>query len=365
MSLKPSICLPVNPVSFGNVGYNLLLALNKLGQDFDYLPIGPIDFSPFNKSTQEFRNLIGQKATDFHKSFSRKSSGIRLWHLNGSEQTISEKQHLFTFHETDSLTPAEVNIANSQEKIFVSSRESKEVFESFGVTRPVIYCPLGVDTENFYPTGKKYLDNSVCCWYINAKYEKVRKSHDQLIRCWLAKYGNNRSHRLHLSIWNPFFSVDQNNAVAANLMAGREYSNVQFFGYSKTLGELNDAMNCANIVCDLSGGEGWSLGSFHTMSMGKHGLIHNCSAMKDWANAENATLVEPSCKKPVYDGIFFHEGQPFNQGNIYGFDDEALNKGFDEVYSKYRVNPVNTPGLKLREDFTWQKTAQIILDNLV
>ncbi len=200
---------------------------------------------------------------------------------------------------------------------------------------------------------------------INAKYERTRKSHDQVIRNWLAKYGNNRNHRLHLAIWNPFFNMEQNNAIAMNLMQGKTYDNVQFMPFSKTLGELNELFNCANIVLDLSGGEGFSLGSFHCLGLGKHGLIHNCSAMKDWANSENATLVEPSCKKPVFDGVFFYQGAPFNQGNIYGFDDEALLAGFDEVYAKHRANPVNTPGLKLREDYTWGKTAKIILENLV
>ena len=67
----------------------------------------------------------------------------------------------------------------------------------------------------------------------------------------------------------------------------------------------------------MSGGEGWGLPEFQSACLGKHAVLLNASAYKDWANDKNAVLVEPSGKRDVYDGMFFHEGQPYNQGQVY------------------------------------------------
>jgi len=366
MNNKINFECPVNNLSFGNVSYNLLLAFTKIGVDFDFCPIGDkLDFSAFNKSTDEFRNLITQKAQNFGKTYSRKNPTLKLWHIQGSQASIGVANNLFTFFELDSLTPHEVNLLNQQASIFVSSEEAKQVMIDFGVKTKITYCPLGYDTEHFYATGKKYLDPKITVFGINAKYEEIRKSHRQVIQGWIKKYKNNSSYRLHLHIWNSFFSPEQNQQVAASLVGNEQIDNLSFFPYTRTLGELNDAFNAMDVIIDGSGGEGWSLGSFHACGLGKHSLVHNCSAMKGWANAENSTLIESSGKRDVADGIFFHKGAPFNQGNIYTFTDEDYFKGLDEVVAKSRANKVNTPGLKLREDFTWEKTAKIILDNLV
>ena len=53
-------------------------------------------------------------------------------------------------------------------------------------------------------------------------------------------------------------------------------------------------------------------------------MLLNASAYKDWANEENAVLIEPSGKRDVYDGVFFHKGQPYNQGQIYDFNEDDL-----------------------------------------
>lgn len=365
MSNKLTTELVLNAVSFGFVSYNILKAFHELGQEFDFKPIGEqLDFSSFSKSTKEFRDLLTNKARTFQKSYSRKNKNFRLWHIGGSESSIGYEQNLLTFHELDALTDTEVNILNNQAAVMVSSEESKQVFLNYGVTVPITYVPLGFDSEHFYQTGKKYLDDNIVVFTVAAKYEELRKNHKQLIRCWLKKYGNSPNHRLHLFIYNVHLSPEQNQQIAHHVLDGKYYSNVQFNGYLKTLGELNDAFNANNIILDASGGEGWSFGSFNSLALGKHGLISNCSAMKGWATTENAVLIEPNGKKEAVDNIFFHKGAPFNQGNIYTFSDEAVLEGLSQVEARYRSNPVNEAGLKLRDQFTWQKTAKIILENL-
>ena len=60
--------------------------------------------------------------------------------------------------------------------------------------------------------------------------------------------------------------------------------------------------------------------------------------------------------------MFFKKGGPFNQGNIYTFDEEAFIEGCEKAIERYRQNSVNTEGLKLQEDFTYSKTVDAITE---
>ena len=360
---KPIFNAPINSVSFGFVGYQLLNQFYKSNIDFDFYPIGNgqqvLDFSSFNKAPEALKQLAERKSTNFHSSYSRKSPVVRLWHIGNSENTVGNGNHLLTFHELDSVTPSEVNVLNNQEQIFVTNKETKEVFESYGVKVPVTYLPLGYDTEHFHSTKKKYLGDKLIVTMIHGKYEPLRKNHEQLIKTWLRLYGNNPLHRLHLHIYNPFFNPEQNKNIAANLLEGKEYSNVNFFGYTKTLGELNDSYNCATVVLDI-GNEGWSLPSFHTTGLGKHSLLLNVAGLASWGNAENSVLIEPTGKKVAHDGVFFHQGAPWNQGNFYSVDDDTVKNGLVELYQRVTKNRVNEAGLKLQTQFTWENTFDIL-----
>jgi hypothetical protein len=91
----------------------------------------------------------------------------------------------------------------------------------------------------------------------------------------------------------------------------------------------------------MSRGEGWSLPSFHTVGLGKHAIIHNCSSLKGWANKENAVLVEPRGKVKAVDGIFFSGQGPFNVGNFWNWDEEDFMKALDQVVERKKMNKIN------------------------
>jgi glycosyltransferase involved in cell wall biosynthesis len=358
--MKLNVNVPINSVSFGFVGYQIINQLLKQDVDFDFSPIGDqIDLSSFNKRPFELQNTLTSKAANFAKVYSRKNPTLRLWHIRGSEQSIGTGNHLFTFHELDALTPAEVNILNNQEQIFLSSQESVDVFKSYGVKVPVHYVPLGYDTSHFYPTRKKYLKD-VTVFGIFGKFEK-RKNTAKVIRAWLKKFGNNPKYRLHCHIYNPFFTPDQNKEIALKIVEGKEYSNINFFGYTATLGELNDSFNCCDIALDMSGGEGFSLGSFHCVGLEKKAVIHNVTAMKDWAkDSPNVTLVDPIAKIPAADGMFFAQDGDYNIGNIYQWDEEDFIKAIDLTLSK----KVQTIGSSFVMKYSWENTVNQILNKI-
>lgn len=147
-------------------------------------------------------------------------------------------------------------------------------------------------------------------------------------------------------------------------MQGEKPFNVSFFGFMAKNDLYNDFLNSGDIILSMSGGEGWGLPEFHSVAMGKHSVVLNASSYKEWANEKNSVLVNPNGKIPVYDKMFFHEGQPFNQGNIYDFDQDEFIHCCEQAIERVKNNKVNEEGLLLQEEFTYEKTADAIIEQI-
>ncbi len=352
---------PLNTLSFGFVTWNILFELFKRESSFNYFPTnGQLDFSAYNRMSEEFKNFIVLKSRFAREKYSRNDHEVKLWHIQQSEAAIGKKVTLFTFHELDSLTPVERNILSNQDNILVSSKYTKEVFETNFVNVPVTYCPLGFDKQNFYKIDKTFYPDKRLVFSVFGKFEK-RKGHEKVIKAWIKRFGKNRSYMLHAHIYNPFYTPEENVAIRGMLCDRQQPFNVSFPPFVGTLQEFNECINAANIVIDMSGGEGFSLPSFHALGLGKHGVIHNCSAMKDWANDKNAVLVPSSGKIEAYDNKFFMAGGDYNQGNIFDFDADAFIDACEKAESRFISNPVNKEGLKLVDKFSWSDTVDTIL----
>lgn len=361
MNLNLSAAL--NNLSFGYVGYQLLREFHLRKFNVSYFPIGAPDLSAFNKLDPALGHWIQNSLNSSLPKYSRQNPTLKQWHINGSQESVGRNQVLLTFHEVDSITAVEKNILNNQQAIIVSSQETKENFERDGVTVPVHFIPLGYDSDYFHLTKKKYHEESITSWLIAGKVE-MRKATQEAVRAWLKKFGNNPAHILHLSIFNPFFKPEDNQKIFEMICEGKRYTNVNYLPYTKTLSELNDIYNCADIVMDMSLAEGWSLPSFHTVGLGKHAIIHNASSLKGWANEDNAVLVQPTGKKRAVDGVFFSGQGPFNVGNFWNWDEKDLLAAFDAVLERKAKNKVNEAGLRLQEQFTWAKTVDQIVNVL-
>jgi hypothetical protein len=356
--------LPQNSTSFGNVSYGILRELySRKADDFLLFDIGMPDLTVFNKIREdsEYIDWLNSKRRDVLAKFSKYDAGIKLWHINSSETSISNHQWLFTFHELDEITGVEKNILNNQFGIFVSSEYTKQVFLDGGVTVPIVVLPLGFDSEHFKETGKQYHAKDITHWSIYGKFEH-RKRHEKTIRAWVKKFGGNYSHVLNLNIYNPFLKPEHNNAILAQIFEGKPKPfNVNILPYANTLSELNESYNNTDIVIDMSGAEGFSLPSFTCACLGKHVVAHNNTGIKEWATSENSVLVEPSSKISAKDGMFFSGEGDFNIGNIYDYEESDLIDAFDKILVRKSVSQVNYAGLELKEGFSWKNCVDKIL----
>jgi len=351
---------PLNSLSLGNVSLNFLRELKKKNIYLNIFPIGNLDFSAFDKLSEEDENLIKDNASSSLKRLDRSTPTLKVWHINGSEKKIGDSQFLYTFYEVDSPTEEEVNIVKAQNHVFFSCSEAAEAFKEKGCDN-VSYVPLGFDPD-FHKTDKEYLGDDVIHFGLIGKMER-RKNTQALIQLWCNKFGNNPRYQLTCLVGNPFIKQEQMNQLIAQSMNNQKYSNVNFLPRLKTNSEVNDLINSIDIdLSGLSNGEGWNLPAFNATALGKWSVVSNCSSHKDWANEKNALLVNPVGKQPCYDNIFFFEGSKFNQGEYYRLHGEHISAAIDQTVQIAKSE--NTEGLKLQEEFTYEKTVEKILEKI-
>ncbi len=352
-----SVNLPLGQVSFGQVSTLLLRGLYERKIHPCIFPIGQIDVGSQeeDKGFQDFLTKCVNKSSLEH---SRDIPTFKLWHLNGGLDSFSKIHNFLTFYELDQPTPAELNIAKNANKIIFTNKFCANVFEQYGVNSHTV--PLAFDKHNFKILNKKYFEDERIVFNLCGKFEH-RKHHAKIIKAWCKKFGNNKKYSLQCALYNPFLDEKKNKDLFISSVEGKNYSNVQFLGHMPKNSLYNDFLNSGNIVIGMSGAEGWGLPEFQSLALGKHGVILNAHAYQEWANKENSVLVEASGKTEVYDGIFFSPNQPFNQGNIFNFKDDDFISGCEEAIKRTEADKVNKEGLKIQEDFSLDKTLDMLL----
>jgi len=342
---------PLNSLSFGNVSVNLLKAMFEKGMNVAIFPNGNIDVSAF-EIDQDFKTWIESGINDRFQIFKKSDTTLQMWHLNGSENRISPKQILYTFYELDKPTSTEISLANFQDKTVFSSSQAQSLFPDSS------FSPLGFDSF-FHKTEKKYLEGKTH-FGLMGKFEK-RKHTEKIIKCWIRKYGGNHNYQLTCCITNPFLKKEQMEAVISRILGGERCENINFLPFLPKNSQVNDYLNSIDIdLGGMSGAEGWNLPSFNATCLGKWSIVLNSSSHKDWASKDNCVLVNPSGKEPAYDNMFFKEGEEFNQGNIYTFDQDEFIDAMEKAEEKCTIT--NTEGEKLKHKFTYENTLNKILE---
>ncbi len=348
---------PINALSFGNVSVNILRELHKKDIDLIFFPIGDkAELEAYDKIDLSFVKYLQSATNSRYEKINKDIPTLKLWHIFGSETRYCKNQSLFTFHEVSEVTSVEKNLLNLQDRIFVSSNYTKNIFELNGVEN-VTYVPLGFDLD-FHITNKTYLEDKIHFGLLG-KFES-RKNTARIIKAWLKLFGNNSKYQLSCAITNPFLDKAKFQNELLKTLEGKQYNNLNFVPYMQTNSEVNDFLNSIDIdLGGLSGAEGWNLPSFNATALGKWSVVMNATAHKDWATSDNSILIEPSSLKDCYDDVFFKKGQAFNQGQFFNISDEEMENAILKSVS-YAKKP-NPEGLKLQKEFTYEKTVETIL----
>jgi hypothetical protein len=357
---KLAFNLPLNPTSFGQVSFGILRELFKRKENIILFPIGNIDISTQNQDP-EFFNWIQESLKKSIEKHSRKNPVFKLWHLNGSLESYSDNQILFTFYEVDAPTLTELNIIKNNKKVLFSSNYTLSIFNNYSLDN-IDYLPLAFDSTHFQVEKPKNKDGIY--FGLFGKLEPQRKRHLKTLQAWVKKYGNKPGYYLNCAIFNPFLDPKVQNNIIGQALEGKTYWNINFLNYMQQNSVYNDTLNNTDIVLAMSGGEGWGLPEFQSVALGKHCVGLNAHAYKEWINEKNAVLINPTNKIPCYDNMFFKQGSDYNQGNIFDWEEKDLIEGFEKAEIRYKQNPINVAGLDLQEKFTFSKMVDLILKNL-
>lgn len=352
--------LPINSTSFGQISVCILRELKGRGINPNLFCIGNVDLST-QPEDHEFAGWINHCINKGPRSYKRTTPCVKLWHLNGSHNRISDKTILISFVETDSPTETELNIVRNNNKVLFTCNYTTNIFKDFGADN-VYTIPLGFDRWNFKVANRPGIDDRTV-WFLGGKFELMRKRTGKVLNAWARKFGNDRNHMLHAAVYNPFLNQQDNQTLINQALENKKYWNIQFFGYLKTNAEYNALLNVSNIVLAM-GTECFGLPEFQSVALGKHALVLNAAGYKEWATNENSVLINPSSKIPVYDNIFFRKGLDYNQGSVFDWDIENFFEATNKVIERVKNDPVNHEGLKLQEKFSYKNTVDAILKHL-
>lgn len=360
--------IPINSVSYGSSSIAIAREIYKKGLSPCIFPIsGQMDLSS-QKDDPYFTLWLQACINKSYKTHKRDAVCFKLWHLNQSLDSFGKDQILYFFHETDTATEEEINVVNNQKTCLVSSKYTKEVFEEYGA-KNIIYSPLGFDSHNFYRTNKPYLNPDIITFCLLGKFEK-RKSTERILKLWVKKFGNDRKYQLNCLVYNHFLGrtqeeINHNNQVLLNqALDGKRIWNINFFPWLQTNAEVNDLLNASDInLTGLSLLEGFNLPLFNSLCLGKWAISLNQHVHRDYCNDKNSFLVPASSKIPASDGLFFNPGQRWNQGNWFNFEDDAAIAAMEASLAKAKER--NIDGEKLKEDFSYSKLTDKILENIL
>lgn len=353
---------PINNLSLGNVSYNIIRELYRKNIELSIFPVkNNVNLESFTPIDQGLISYINLAIKSRYKSLQKTTPFLNLWHINGAEDKISNNNTLYTFHESGWATEEEVNILNTYDRCIFSCTESLEYFKKAGVEN-AHHIPIGFD-EDFFETDKEYIPDKIH-FGLMGKWEK-RKNTQKIIKYWSERFGNNKKYQLTCCVNNAFLDKEDVSKYKKEALGNKDFFNINFLPWLKTNAQVNDYLNSIDIdLGGLSGGEGWNLPVFNSTCLGKWPVVLNCMAHKDWANQDNAIIIEPTEEEDIYDGVFFTQGSGFNQGIIHTFNKDQFNEAIDKSLDIFNKNKYNINGTKLKSKFTYSNTVDSILNLL-
>ncbi len=351
---------PLNRVSFGQVTISLLREIfsrNSI-ESFRLFPISNIDLQSFIID-ENFKNNLEKSINGAQLSHNRNIPTVKLWHIQDLLNSLSDKRIAITFHETSELTDSEKNILNQLDIVIVTSSYTKQVFEDAGL-KNVVLMPLGFDTTHFKTLPQHKLDAIV--FNLSGKLED-RKNTLKILKTWNKVFGGNKKYRLNCTVFNPFISQEDQTRMVVSALGGKIPWNINFIPPQIANTDYNKVLNACDIdLTGLSSCEGFNLPAFQALCLGKWGIFLNAHVHKDYATSKNSILIEPSGMRPAHDNIFFKSDGLFNCGQWHDFKDEDLESALLESI-KYAGN-INKNGLTLRDQFSYSKSCDILLQSV-
>lgn len=356
--------IPINSMSFGQMGWGVAYELYQRKLEPNIFPIGEVNLAAFKPDTN-FQYWLTKCCKKAPSNYKNDSSTISLWHINGSHKRLTNRTALWTAYEASKPTQTEVNICRKFDKVFFTSNYAKENFLKAGLYSSD-FCPNFFDSVHLKNLGAEYNEiNKPVTFGLVGKMEK-RKNTQQILVSWANMFGNKQGYQLICCVFNPFVHPDAQIAEINRIFNGQKPWNIEFLPFTEKNSEFNKILDRIDIdLSGLSGAEGWGLPCFNSICLGKVSIVLNAHAHKDYADSDNSILVEPSGMIDIYDGMFFRPGEEFNQGDMYTFSQEAAQEAYKkslDIFEKCGKVGKQSERFSLQEKFSVKNTVDKLLE---
>jgi glycosyltransferase involved in cell wall biosynthesis len=387
MNLNLNLMAPINPLSYGLVGWNILRALVDNGVNVSLFPIDipnindkqrTIEWhmSHISKDPNYINQLVEQYLVPTIQNkcnYDRRAPTLRIFHQHLLHESVGYGRRVgFPIFELDKFAPHEINSLNGLHQIFVCSRWAADVLNNCKEIDVNNYhiIPLGVDrdifNENIRPEpSTNFRDPNVkTVFYLPGKLE-IRKSHDIIHEIFADAFNENDSVELWLTP-HSFFVTQEEMQEWLSLYKNSELgSKIKILPRFQTQVEIAQVMSQVDCVLSISKAEGWDLPCLEAMAMGKLVIATNYSGHTEFCTEENCYLIDIDEVEPAYDGKFF-----FNQGNWAHIGPKQKNdiitcmKHIHSDISKSVNQTISQRALETSKRFSWENTADQLISSL-
>lgn len=191
-----NLSIPINELSYGLVGRNILDALLNNGVQVSVFNIGPI-----SKELQEkYREVLDKPVIEGAPSLCIFHDHHLDQHAKGSGKKIG-----FPIFELDNFSDQSKQQLAEQDLVLVCSEWARSVIKNTCGDLNCSVVKLGVDTETFHylPSVKKEYNS---CIFLNIGKYEIRKGHDLLPKIFNTAFPNGEDVKLWMLAGNPFLS---------------------------------------------------------------------------------------------------------------------------------------------------------------
>lgn len=345
-----SLHCPINSLSYGVIGRNLIPELKELGIRVNLFPIGEISVE--NKREKEAINWA--LANTQFSSLDCKT--LKIWHQHDmlSEHGQGEKFgfpifELDTFNKTELESLSKVKVINCSKWAETICENHK--IKSYGVV------PLGYNPETFFPRPISN-DLETIKILVIGKYE-IRKGNwelpDLLIRAIEShKFNFPMTHyyfELNVCCYNPFYTKAENKSWEDYYKYKLSpYCKLNFIERLKTQDDVRELILANHISFLPSHSEGWGLEALETLACGRHLVTTKYAGATEYFDEYDFDIE----LEPAIDGKWF-----FGQGNWLKFTDKVKDDLVTQLLCAFEeCHQENEDGIKIAEKFTWKESAR-------
>jgi glycosyltransferase involved in cell wall biosynthesis len=341
---------------YGITGYNVLNALSKIDPDLSLFFVGQPNIAN-NWNMKALQDASNRKINFFDKN----QPCLKIWQPQDLfTRTVGDSKYgALTFFEIDNLSTAEKTGYNLLDIIFAPSTWAKDILINNGINKNIIVCPQGVDTDIFHPYEPKDKPEDTYVFINIGKWE-IRKGHDILIDIFNSAFETNDNVELWMINNNPFLDANQNQWWEKYYKNSKLGSKVRIFPRAQNQEDLSHMMKYADCGIFPSRAEGWNNEAIEILAMNKPLIITNYSAHTQYCNTDNAYLIDITETTPAIDDIWFH-----GAGNWASIGQSQFDQAIEHMRYVYKNNiRTNIDGLKTAQCLTWDKTANILYNNM-